>query len=404
VTTLIAVSSVTKRFRISHHRPTSLRERFIRKQLFRDKITELWALRNIDFTVRQGEVFGILGSNGSGKSTLLRLLAGVMEPTSGTISVRGRVGALLDLAAGFHPELTGLENVELNATLLGMNPKEIAHKRTEIIDFSGIEDFIDTPVKYYSSGMLMRLGFSISIHLDPDILLVDEVLAVGDENYQRRCLDRIDQLRDSGKSVLLVSHDMQQIRQMCSRAIWLNEGIIKHAGDAEEVVQAYLSFADHTDTEIDGPEHGGRWGTREIEITDVALLGSAESARVFQCGDTWTVRIRYTAHSVIKDPVFGLGIHRSDGLHITGPNTRTARFSAGTVEGPGFVEYTVSDLALLPGVYNLSVAVYDAAIRHPYDHHDRLHRFRVGKGNTLEREGIVTFNGVWNHGVGNGVD
>jgi len=392
---LIEASSVGKRFRISHHRPTSLRERFIRKQIFKDKTTELWALRDIDFVVRRGEVFGILGSNGSGKSTLLRLTAGVMEPTIGTISVDGRVGALLDLAAGFHPELTGLENVELNATLLGMNPKEILHKSDDIIEFSGIEDFIDTPVKYYSSGMLMRLGFSISIHLDPDILLVDEVLAVGDENFQRRCLDRIDYLRDLGKSIILVSHDMRQIRQMCSRAIWLNEGCIEHAGNAEEVVQAYLAFADSTDTEIIGPEHGGRWGTREIEITDVELRGEDPSHRVYQCGDSLTVRIHYNAHRAIRNPVFGLAIHRSDGLHITGPNTHTDGVSTGTVEGSGYVEYAVHNIPLLPGVYNLSVAIYDSAIRHPYDHQDRLHRFRIGKGTTLEREGVVTIRGVW---------
>ncbi len=394
----LLVRGASKRFMVSHHRPTSLRERFIRRHPFGGRVTELWALRDIDLCVAPGEIFGVLGANGSGKSTLLRLVAGVMEPTKGEVTTSGRVGALLDLAAGFHPELTGLENIELNGALLGMRPEEVRERRDEIVAFSDLEGFIDSPVKYYSSGMLMRLGFSISIHLDPDILLVDEVLAVGDESYQRRCLDRIDALRDQGKSILLVTHDMQQVRQMCTRALWLKSGEAAASGPVEEVVGAYLEFTDRTDAVHAGEEQGDRWGSREIEIVQVEMIdGNGHVKAVFSTGDPCAIRIHYKAHHPVESPVVGYAVFRSDGLHVTGPNTRTGRFPLGAISGTGIVEHRVESLPLLPGAYYLSVAIYDRHIRHPYDHQDKLHRFRVGKGKTLEKEGIVTFQGMWDH-------
>lgn len=397
MTAPVVVDRVAKRFSMEHHRPTSLRERFIRKRWRGGTVNELWALRDVSFTVRPGEVFGVLGANGSGKSTLLRLIAGVMEPTRGTIRARGRIGALLDLAAGFHPELTGLENIDLNGALLGMGPSEVAQKRDAIVAFSGVREFIDSPLKYYSSGMLMRLGFSIAIHLDPEVLLVDEVLAVGDEEFQRRCLERIDALRASGKCVVLVTHDMAQVRQMCHSAIWLQQGTIAASGKAESVVNAYMAGADGSQATSDRHEDGARWGSREVEILRVMVQGEGGEGSLPLTGKSFTVRVDYAAHVPVDRPVFGIGIHRLDGVHVTGPNTAAGGFDVRRVAGPGTVEFHVPRLPLLPGVYLLSAAVYDQSIRHPYDHHDAMYRFRVGKEGTRETEGVVTLAGTWSH-------
>ncbi len=393
----VVVSNLAKRFILQHHRPTSLRERFVRRRWRSEEWEELWALRNVSFSVDEGEVFGVLGANGSGKSTLLRLIAGVISPTSGEVRTEGRVGALLDLAAGFHPELTGLENIDLNGALLGMSPREIATKRKEIVAFSGLGDFIDSPVKYYSSGMLMRLGFSIAIHLDPDVLLVDEVLAVGDEEFQRRCLERIGELRAAGKSVVLVTHDMAQVRQLCHHAIWLSLGEVKASGKAESVVSAYLAAADGAQRASEAHEGGRRWGSYDVEIRDVVIHGDGGTNETILTGHPFTVRIGYVAHRRVRRPVFGVGIRRADGTHVTGPNTLTARLDIPEVSGSGTVEYSVRRLPLLPGVYLLSVAIYDETIRHPFDHHEAMYRFRVGRGGTLETEGVVTFEGTWTH-------
>jgi ABC-type polysaccharide/polyol phosphate transport system ATPase subunit len=361
-------------------------------------LDELWALKNISLTVHPGEIFGVLGANGSGKSTLLRLIAGVMEPTTGHVEVTGRVGALLDLAAGFHPELTGIENIELNGALLGMSPREVKSKREDIIAFSGLEEFVDTAVKYYSSGMLMRLGFSIAIHLDPDVVLVDEVLAVGDEAFQRKCLERIDLLKTRGKSIVLVTHDMEQVKQMCDSAAWLEKGELLCSGEPDSVVGRYLEFADMTDQPVISPEVPARWGTREVEISRVSLHdGDGQERSVYQTGEPWIVRICYHSAKVVHEPVFGIAIHSAEGIHVTGPNTKSGRMKIPALHGSGTIEYVVETLPLLPGSYELSVAVYDRLVRQPYDHHDRLYPFRVGKGKTLERHGMVSFRGTWRH-------
>lgn len=399
MTATVDVRGVSKRFLVEHHRPTSLRERFVRRRWRGGESHQLWALRDVTFSVQPGEVFGILGANGSGKSTLLRLIAGVMEPTEGEICTTGRIGALLDLAAGFHPELTGLENIELNGALLGMGPGEVARKREDIVAFSGLEAFIDSPVKYYSSGMLMRLGFSIAIHLDPDVVLVDEVLAVGDEEFQRRCLQRIGELRSGGKSVVLVTHDMAQVRQMCQGAVWLARGNVAASGTAETVVNAYMAATDRVQHATDGSGEGSRWGSKEVEIIGVTIIGEDEGA-IPLTGKPFVVRIHYVAHRTVVRPVFGIGIRRVDGVHVTGPNTATSRHDIGLVSGRGVVEFRVPRLPLLPGAYLLSAAVYDYTIRHPYDHHDAMYRFHVGKEGTAETEGVVSFDGRWVHQVG----
>ncbi|MCU0612684.1 MAG: ABC transporter ATP-binding protein [Candidatus Eisenbacteria bacterium] len=399
MTPSVVVDRVAKRFSLEHHRPTSLRERFVRRRWRRARPDELWALRDVSFSVDSGEVFGVLGANGSGKSTLLRLIAGVMEPTCGEIRTAGRVGALLDLSAGFHPELTGLENIDLNGALLGMGPSEVSAKRENIVAFSGLQSFIDSPVKYYSSGMLMRLGFSIAIHLDPEVLLVDEVLAVGDEEFQRRCLDRIENLRVRGKCVVLVTHDLSHVRQLCHRAIWLRDGVIAAEGKAESVVNAYLAAADKSQKVAEGGA-GTRWGSGELEIEAVTIAGGTGVGSIPLTGRPFVVDIHYIAHVPVERPVFGIGIHRIDGVHVTGPNTSTGRFEIPMVTGRGVVEFRVDRLPLLPGSYALSAAAYDHSIRHPFDHHEGMYRFLVGKEGTGELEGVVSFDGRWGHVAG----
>jgi lipopolysaccharide transport system ATP-binding protein len=246
--------------------------------------------------------------------------------------------------------------------------------------------------------MLMRLGFSIAIHLDPDVLLVDEVLAVGDEAFQRKCLERIDLLKARGKSIVLVTHDMEQVKQMCDGAAWLERGQIVCSGEPESVVGRYLEYADMTDQPDMSPEVPARWGSREVEIVQVSLHnGDGQDKSVYQTGETWVVRIDYRASTRVHEPVFGIAVHSAEGAHVTGPNTRSGRMSIPELSGSGTLEYVVDSLPLLPGAYELSVAVYDRLVRHPYDHHDRLYPFRVGKGKTLERHVIVSFSGTWRH-------
>jgi len=245
----------------------------------------------------------------------------------------------------------------------------------------------------------MRLGFSIAIHLDPHVLLVDEVLAVGDEEFQRRCLERIGDLRAHGKSVVLVTHDMSQVRQMCHNAVWLKNGRIAAAGKAESVVNAYVADADRSEATAERGPEGARWGTKELEIRGVTILGESEGGSMLT-GHPFAVKIHYAAHASIEHPVFGIGIHRLDGVHVTGPNTATGRLEIPRAVDHGVVEFRVPKLPLLPGIYVLSVAVYDQSIRHPYDHHDAMYRFRVGREGTLEAEGVVSLDGHWTHTEG----
>ncbi|MGD2041115.1 MAG: ABC transporter ATP-binding protein, partial [Anaerolineae bacterium] len=315
----IRLDQVSKQFRLRQERPRSLQELFlkgIRLQL-RNPREKYWVLQDVSFQVAKGEMVGIVGENGAGKSTLLKLLTGIIEPTSGTITVNGRVSSLLELGAGFHPDLTGRENIYLNGSILGFNRAQMDRLFDSIVDFSEMERFIDVPVKHYSSGMFMRLGFSIAINVQPDILLVDEVLAVGDQAFQLRCLDRINEMKRRGVTILLVTHNMDSVREMCDRAIWLDDGHIRAQGSGNQVLDQYLSCVFAEDQEqilSSGPqgvadrqttldaacEESGtdwRWGTGEVEIVNVQILDDqyAEST-TFRTGDTLIVRIHYLAH------------------------------------------------------------------------------------------------------------
>ncbi len=245
----ITVSGVSKRFRLERNRPSSLKEAVLRLGRNKD-VDDFWVLRDVDFHIEPGTFFGLIGHNGSGKSTLLRLMANIHRPTAGEITTEGRMSALLELGSGFHPDLTGRENVFLNGAMLGLTRKHMAEAMEDIIEFSGIGDFIDEPVKIYSSGMYVRLGFAVAVNVDPEILLVDEVIAVGDEEFQRRCMDHMHRLRENGTTIVLVSHDAALMRRLCDRVGWLDHGRLVEVGDPDHVIDAYLEHAsrDEDDT------------------------------------------------------------------------------------------------------------------------------------------------------------
>jgi len=356
---------------------------------------EFWALRDVSFAVEQGETVGIIGPNGAGKSTLLKLAARVIEPTSGRIAVRGRIGALLELGAGFHPDLTGRENIYLNASILGLSRAEIRRRLDDIIGFAELERFVDIPVKHYSSGMFVRLGFSVAVHIDPEILLVDEVLAVGDTAFQRKCLERIDELRRRGVTVLFVSHSADVVRALCNRAIWLHEGRVVADDAAEAVVRRYLEHSWGRQAVSQPGSDERRWGTGRIRIVRVRLLdGEGQERQQFRTGEPLVVEMHYRAEERVERPVFGLAIHRSDGIHITGPNTRFAGLDIPAVEGEGIVTYTIPALPLLEGLYYISVSAHNWEDTEMFDYHDRMYGFWVLPG-TRERYGIMTMLGNW---------
>jgi len=393
---------VSKKFTLHRERARSFQE--LALSVFRrnsGSYEEFWALQDVSFTVERGETVGLIGPNGAGKSTALKLISRIIEPTSGRIEVSGRVGALLELGAGFHPDLTGRENIYLNGSILGLSRAQIRHRLGDIIAFAELERFIDVPVKHYSSGMYVRLGFSVAVHTDPEILLVDEVLAVGDAAFQRKCLDRINHLRQQGVTILFVSHSAERIRAICSRALWLDDGRLVVDGPAESVVTRYSdhSWAAEEGALKAGGENNRRWGSGEVQIVGVRLLdGSSQEKQLFRVGEPLTVLMRYCAEKRVERPVFGLAIHRSDGTHITGPNTQLAGRKIPWIEGEGMVQYTVSSLPLLEGTYHVSVAVHNWEDTKMYDYHDRLYPFRVLPSEG-ERYGIVTLEGGWSWNV-----
>jgi ABC-type polysaccharide/polyol phosphate transport system ATPase subunit len=359
------------------------------------------ALDGVSFEVKKGSTFGVIGENGSGKSTLLKLLAGITKPTRGSLSVEGRVSALIELGAGFHPEISGRENVAINGIMLGLSRREVADRFDDIVAFAELERFIDAPVKTYSSGMYARLGFAVAIHVDPDVLLIDEVLAVGDEAFTRKCLDKIGEFRRRGKTILIVTHSLGLVEKMCDDALWLRGGRVADHGDPKRVIDAYLTYVaggeevllagtqgQHAATTGPAPEapgdetarHGyreGRWGGREIEITGVRLLDDRGRERhVYVPGETLTVALSFRAEKPLEDFVFGFGLFTADGVNVYGTNTHIEEFKAKRIQGEGSLSLALSDLALVEGTYLIDVAVHKKDGT-PYDYLRGFHSFRV---------------------------
>jgi len=345
------------------------------------------ALGGVDLEIPKGSTWGIIGANGSGKSTLLKLIAGIYKPDRGTILVDGRVSALIELGAGFHPEFSGRENVFINASILGMSKKLIREKFDEIVSFAELEDFIDNPVRTYSSGMFMRLGFSVAIHSDPDILLVDEVLAVGDEAFSHKCKGKTHEFKKAGKTIVVVTHSMADIQELCESAVWLENGKIRQIGSPKRIIDSYLTTVaelenkilldkDHTGKPADNGQTN-RWGTGEVEITKVTMrTGSGEERYVYQSGDAVVIEVEYTANTLLEDPVIGLGIHKQNGAHCYGTNTVIEGIRIDEIDGPGKVTMKFDRLDLVEDKYTLSVAIH-ARDGHPYDYHDQMYGFTI---------------------------
>lgn len=398
---VIVLKDVGVRYRLPSEKIPTLKEYVIRTLRGQVKQQTFWALQNINLEVYPGEVFGIVGPNGAGKSTLLKVVSRVLRPTKGRVRVVGKVAPLLELGAGFDFELTGRENIFLNGAILGYSKREMQKRVDRIVEFAGLGDFIDAPLRTYSSGMVARLGFAVATDERPEILIVDEILSVGDTEFQTRSFERIQSFQAQGTTILLVTHDVGRVETMCQRAIFLSHGQIVAAGSASHVVDRYLGRIRQREearlAEAQTAEQAWRWGNRKIEITKVEFLDEqGQPKNIFQTGDYFALRIEYEAHQPIESPVFGMAIHHNDGTHITGPNTQFAGLDLGRVEGKGWVLYEVERLPLLEGLYKVSVAVHNKDDSEMYDDHDQGYQVRIVRNeNTHERYGYLTLNGRW---------
>jgi ABC-type polysaccharide/polyol phosphate transport system ATPase subunit len=412
VTPAIQFRNVSKKFIMHRERPRSFQELLINTfQRRRSHADTFWVLKNVSFTVEPGEALGIIGPNGAGKSTILKLIARILEPTSGEIKVNGRISALLELGAGFHPDLTGRENVFMNGAIFGLSRQEIRRKFDAIVSFAELERFIDVPVKYYSSGMYVRLGFAIAVHTEPDILLIDEVLAVGDAAFQQKCLEQIALMYRRGTTILLVSHSPEAIRLICRRALWLNNAGVSVIGETDKVISAYLS---HVQQKVDQDkaagaqraiaatltdESGQRWGSHEAEIVEVRFCNAwGEPQDSFVSGGPFRALIRYVAHTPIRTPTFGVAIYNARGDNLTGPNSADCGYEIEEIRGMGEVDYIIDALPLQPGAYTFTAAIYDRNSVHPFDHHHRAYAFTVTQAPQVRQmEGMVAIPCRWEH-------
>jgi ABC-type polysaccharide/polyol phosphate transport system ATPase subunit len=396
VAAAISIEGVSKTYRLYHERNQSLKGAIMRRA--RVKYESFAALDDVSIEIPAGETFGLIGENGSGKSTLLKCIARILRPDAGSIRSEGKISALLELGAGFHPELSGRDNVYLNGAILGLSRRELNARFDDIVGFAGLEHFIDTPVKNYSSGMYVRLGFSVAINVDPDILLVDEVLAVGDEEFQRRCSEKFAELKHSGKTVVIVSHALGSVRNLCDEVALLEHGKLIATGPSGEVIDGYLSDV-HVDRVADG-DYGSRWGSGEGKIDRVELLGvNGAPATDIHTGDPFTIRLHYAMSEPIPQPVFGVAIQTLEGFTVTGPNTRQAGAVPDQLSGTGHVDLRVDRLMLAPGTYDLSVSLYDYSCSHAFDFRHRTLRFDVERGNPVEEHGVMALGGSWEGAV-----
>jgi ABC-type polysaccharide/polyol phosphate transport system ATPase subunit len=356
-----------------------------------EEFLETCALSELSLTISPGQAVGVIGRNGSGKSTLLKLIAGIYRADGGTIKVNGRISALIELGAGFHPDFTGRENVYLGGIMFGMSRREIDERFEEIVEFAELEDFIDDPVRTYSSGMYMRLGFSLAIHTDPDILLVDEVLAVGDAAFIHRCQDRISDLKRRGKTLIFVTHDLDSVKRWCDEAIWLNKGEVLARGEPQRVIDQYLQQVEEKEEAalqqeqqqeeapaVEEEQEVNRWGNGSVEIADVKMRKAGEEHWLFHTGDAVEVDFSYRLKNAVEeDLVFGVGILRADGLTVFGTNTDIESVKIPTpIPSVGRVSFRISSLQLLEGSYFLDIAAHrkDGT---PYDYHHRCYKFSI---------------------------
>jgi ABC-2 type transport system ATP-binding protein len=395
----IEVRGVSKRFRLYHERYSSLKERVI--HFGRIPYEEFWAVRGVDFAVEEGETVGLLGHNGSGKSTLLKCIAGILQPTEGEIVTRGRLAALLELGAGFHPELTGRENIFLNGSILGLSRRDVERVFDEIVAFAELEKFIDMQVRHYSSGMYVRLGFAVAVNVDPDVLLVDEVLAVGDEAFQRKCLDRVAKFQREGRTIVFVTHAADLVRRICDRAIVLDHGNLVADSPPGEAVRTFREHLHQGESGLAAPalteaageggaaaapgvplSHGEQMASRStgrVRISDVVIEhpGTATGRAWLLPDEPMTVRVRYHAEARTDDVMFGVAIHDDEGNHIFGSNTRIAGVAVPPADGDGEIVFELARVPLLDGTYFVTLAIQTTDEGTVYDWREQQYRFQV---------------------------
>jgi ABC-2 type transport system ATP-binding protein/lipopolysaccharide transport system ATP-binding protein len=393
----------------ARHRFQTFKSALVKGDLFRSLRPDelVTALEDVTIRVEKGQTFGVIGENGSGKSTLLKLVAGIAKPTKGRVRTEGKVSALIELGAGFHPEISGRENVFINGIMLGLSRKEISAKFDDIVRFAELEDFIEAPVKTYSSGMYMRLGFAIAINVNPEILLIDEVLAVGDASFVPKCLDRIDDFRRRKKTILFVSHDLTTVEKICDRVAWLKGGRLLAVGDPKRVIDAYLQDVvdkqekdfekrreEKTAPVAEGEERReNRWGKREVEIARVRLKNlQGQEKNVFSPEEGMAIEMDVIARSEIEDFIFGIGLFNSQGISCYGTNTSLEDFEPVLIRGEGKVVCRIEKLNLINGTYYLDVAVHKRD-GYPYDYHRNLYSFLVSS--TCRDVGIGRLPHTW---------
>lgn len=429
---VIKVKNLHKSFRMYHDRGLTLKERLLFKG--RNKYVDNVVLSGIDFELEKGETLGLIGKNGSGKSTLLKILTKIIYPDTGKVTVSGRVSSLLELGAGFHPDMTGRENIYINASIFGLSKKEIDDRLDDIIAFSELEDFIDVPVRTYSSGMYMRLAFAVAINVDADVMLIDEILAVGDASFQSKCFQKLGEIKKKGCTIVIVTHDMGAVKKFCDRAIWLHEGIIyrddkphRLEGEYYDVIMhenkieighnhnnedvkpscAIEEGEDRTKSLKDGRDsckeakqkssldskYESRYGDKSIEILDVKMICDGKESYIFETNDKVDIRVTYQINSEeINQPIFGFGFFTADGVLCYGTNTVIEGFKVGNLKQKGQYVITINDLCLIAGAYSLQVAVVSKD-HIPYDFYNNCKTFTMYS--SKQDIGIVRVNNKW---------
>ena len=409
----IEVADVSKQYRVGSVHSTTLREAVMNAITLthlrkRSNAETIWALRNVSFAIEPGEIVGIIGRNGAGKSTLLKVLCKITCPTHGEVKVDGRVAAMLEVGTGFHPELTGIENIYLNGSILGMTKKEVDRKLDTIIQFSGVERFVNTPIKRYSSGMRLRLGFAVAAHLDAEILVVDEVLAVGDAAFQKKCLSTMGDLRSRARTVLFVSHNLAAVENLCKRCIWIDNGEVRLDGETHRVIESYMNSMVESRSGPAALENvESRRGNGKLRFRSVEFLSSEGIAqRVVRAGDALVIRLHYTVNSAVSHPSVGLRLYTEMGTLVTETSTWHHGISIPILEnGDGYLDLEIDCLNLMPARYSLSLWATDDAGAVVFDNIESAATLEIEKadiyksGRDLDSScGLVFFPQRWNLG------
>ena len=388
----ISVENVWKNFRLYHERNRYLKAAMLRGR--RARYEEFWALQDVSLSVPHGATIGVIGSNGSGKTTLLKCLTGIYTPERGRISIDGSVAALLELGAGFHTELSGRENVYLNGSILGMSKKEIDSKFESIVEFAGLGQFIDSPVKNFSSGMVVRLGFSIAAHVEPEVLLIDEILAVGDQAFQRKSTEKIEQFRREGRTILVVSHSLGLVQQLCDTVVWLEKGTVKMVGPSNDVIAAYTGNTYGNFVHEDSGSKT-RWGSGDAQVTQVALTDANEHPlNSLVSGSELRIAIELNSHVRLESPVLHVRLETMTGELVWSTSTQRGTATLRVLDGPARAMLHVPHVPLAEGTYYVSVVITDATGNTEYDHCQHWAKLHVTDGQPNDG-GIVAMPSNW---------